>query len=539
MIYESMLRQGRIWDFRDIFTGAVYCYGQEAACDEFFGSSENPLNRILRDWSTAIHDESTNLALLDILVFLVLNVPLSPREIAGMKLFVNSASLLASSIVQNHPSNLKSRQYIRWILAKVAITSYRPIPSTALLEFPGLLLPKGAALDLYIYIPAASETPDWHHFCLPSNAFETLQMALKVARELEDLETEALCLQQLIAHSRDPIEYFDELIHLQKIVQKDIKGWLDTCLSKYLICRDKQSADCLREEILSISDYGKFPSLLIWARSMVLRALAHSEEEANLSLEEAREIVNSGMLSMDISDFMERSGLAAASGDPSEPSKPRKARTGVTWDRPMDSAGDTSDEEKKDAPGGTNNANLEKKGKANADAWTVTVLEEEPDEDPTKVDQNAAAFSKTSTLSSKESVPLDVGRSDEQLRTIKGKVPSNHDRDDDYSPSPPQASEGSWSPMTSQFPPLSGPNGGITQQPTTTQVPLENVAPIPPHDLADYSGQQLPNHDSQQKLSKIYVTIDEASSEPGAVEPMVDRYKEQNGLSHTASRGQS
>jgi hypothetical protein len=546
-IYESMLRQGRIWDFRDIFIGAVFYYGQEQACDEFFGSSENPLNRILRDWSTAIYDESTNLALLDILVSLVLVQPLSLRTIAGTKRVVDSASVLVSSIIQNHPSNLKSRQYIQWILAKVAVTSYRTISSSVLSEFPGLFLPKAVALDLYIYIPAASETPDWHLLCLPSKSFETLQIVLKVARELEDLETEALCLKQLIAHSRDPIEYFDDLIHLQKIKQKDMKGWLETCLSKYLICRDKQSTDCLRKEILSVRDYDKLDPRLVWARSMVLRAIAHSEHEADLLLEEAREILHRlhrTPSSMNIQDFMERNGLAAASGDPSDPSKSGKARTEVTWHHPIDPAGDASDEEKEDAPGGTNGTKLDNKGKAKADVWTVkTQLAEEPvseeglDEDLTKVDHNAAAFSKTSTFSPKETVPLDVGRSEEQLTTIKGKISSYHDRDEDYSPSPPQTLEGSYYPMTSQFPPPPlSPIGDFTQQPTNTQAPPENAAPIPPYDLADYSGQQLPNHNSQQKLSKIYVTIDEASSEPEAVKPMVDRDKKQSGLSHTSDR---
>ncbi|KAM3074161.1 hypothetical protein ACMFMG_003019 [Clarireedia jacksonii] len=552
IIYENMLRQGRIWDFRDIFTGAVFYYGQERAYDEFFGSSANPLNRILGDWSTAIYDECTSLALLDILVSLVLARQLSSRTIAGATHFVDSASLLASSIVQNQPSNLKSRQYIRWILAKVAVTSYDIASSSALSEFPGLFLTNAVALDLYIYIPAASETPDWHLLCLPSKSFETLQMVLKAARELEDLETEALCLKQLIAHSRDPIEYFDELIRLQKIIQKDIAGWLQTCLSKYLICRDKQSTDCLREEILSVRDYDKLDPELVWARSMVLRALAHSDHEANLSLDEARETLHRSMLSMNIRDFMERNKLVAAGREPSIPSKSRNARTEATWHRPMDSADDASNEEKEDAPGGTNGTKLDNKSKANADVWTAKtqpaeelVFEEVPNGDLTKVDQNAAAaFSKTSTLSPKESVPLDVGRNEEPSTTIEGKISSDYDRNGVYSPSSLPASGGSYYPTTNQFPPPSPPPGPIDSftQPTNTQAPPENTASIPPYNPADSSGQrQQPHHNSPQNLSKIYVTIDSASSEPReAVNPTatLDREdKKPNGLSsHTSDR---
>jgi hypothetical protein len=65
--------------------------------------------------------------------------------------------------------------------------------------------------------------------------------------------------------------------------------------------------------------------------------------------------------------------------------------------------------------------------------------------------------------------------------------------DEDYSPSPPHASGGSYYPENNQFAPQ--PTGGFTQQPLNTQVPPPNAAPIPPYNPADYAAQQPPHHD--------------------------------------------
>jgi hypothetical protein len=228
-----------------------------------------------------------------------------------MRRLIDEASNLASSIVQNNPGNLKSRQYIRWILAKVTVTSYRDIfSSSPSVDLPGLFLDQVVALDLPIYVPEASENPDWQLLCLRSKSSDTLQMVLKAARELGDLETEVMCLKQLIFHREDPTEFFDKLIHLQKTAQHDIDGWLRTSLSKYIICRDEKSRDGLREEILSVSDYANFDANLAWARNMILRALARSEHEATLALDEARNSLEG--LSANIGDYMVRHKLLKA-----------------------------------------------------------------------------------------------------------------------------------------------------------------------------------------------------------------------------------
>ncbi|KAE9367072.1 hypothetical protein N431DRAFT_472087 [Stipitochalara longipes BDJ] len=309
-VYEELLRQGRIWDFRDIFIGAVHSYGSTRAFEEFFGTSEIPLDRILRAWSTTIYDESTNLALLDILTSVALRRILSPRTFPDTKHLVDEAGVLASNIVHCYPNNLKSRQYLRWILAKLAITSYQNMRSSSeLSQLPGLFISKVRVVELPIYVPAALETPDWHLLHRPSKSCENLETTLKAARQLGDLETEALCLFQSILHSEEPAELFEDLISLQKR-QNDIRSLLTTYLSKYLICRDKESRDALREELLSIRDDINLHPNLMWAKKMILRALSQSKHEAELLLDEIREFPHKyPSLSRNIREFMKRNKL--------------------------------------------------------------------------------------------------------------------------------------------------------------------------------------------------------------------------------------
>jgi hypothetical protein len=72
----------------------------------------------------------------------------------------------------------------------------------------------------------------------------------------------------------------------------------------------------------------------------------------------------------------------------------------------------------------------------------------------------------------------------------------NDYRDDDYSPSPPHASGGSYYPETNQFAPPPTAPAGFTQHPNDG-INHMNDAPIPPYNPQDYAGQHpaAPVHD--------------------------------------------
>jgi len=96
-------------------------------------------------------------------------------------------------------------------------------------------------------------------------------------------------------------------MHLQKSVQADLQGWLESSLFRYIFCRDQKSRDCLREEIMSVGDFANFDPGLVWARYMVLRALSPSENEAHALLEKAKGSLES--LSQSMVDWMKGNGL--------------------------------------------------------------------------------------------------------------------------------------------------------------------------------------------------------------------------------------
>jgi hypothetical protein len=94
-----MLCQVRLWDFRDIFLLAILYYGSGQACDMIFGSSEIPIARLLQDWSIAIYNKFTNLALLDIFVPIAFRRRLSLSIVVGIERLVGQAGVLVYNIV--------------------------------------------------------------------------------------------------------------------------------------------------------------------------------------------------------------------------------------------------------------------------------------------------------------------------------------------------------------------------------------------------------------------------------------------------------
>ena len=68
------------------------------------------------------------------------------------------------------------------------------------------------------------------------------------------------------------------------------------------------------------------------------------------------------------------------------------------------------------------------------------------------------------------------------------------DYQDDYSPSPPHASGGSYYPQNNDFPPPPQPQPGFTQHTTTSTTQVHQTG-IPPYNPADYANQPPPHPD--------------------------------------------
>ena len=131
---------------------------------------------------------------------------------------------------------------------------------------------------LPIYVPVRTENPGWHSSYLPRKSNELLEIALNASREIGDHRSEAMCLEELISNSEDPKDLFSQLASLQKRVMDDKVGYLETCLSKYLLLTDKKPSQLLVDELAEFdgrksASYTVLDPLVLWCERMVQIAL--------------------------------------------------------------------------------------------------------------------------------------------------------------------------------------------------------------------------------------------------------------------------
>ncbi|RYP20887.1 hypothetical protein DL765_002537 [Monosporascus sp. GIB2] len=289
-VYHHLASEGRVWDFRDIFTAFKLAFGIDRAFDAFFntGSLDEIMETLDSDWETVDYDESTNLALLDIMASLVLESDFENTPLHIFQTCLEHGEKLVESLIDEHPETMNSRPFARWIVAKAAVLSCdahgNPFSSFRFLDsYPGMQVRQGGGVNIPIYVPLRSERPTWQVPEAPLEWKEAVQMALRTAKNLGDYETQALCLKHLIVRSHEPRRLLGELSDLQNLIQDDQDGYLRTCLSKLLILTDFDSQRQLAEELFRFKQDKAIINQelpiehhnvsLQWARSVILPTL--------------------------------------------------------------------------------------------------------------------------------------------------------------------------------------------------------------------------------------------------------------------------
>lgn len=268
-LYQQLLSEDRVWDFRDAFLAVSACYGTENALQAFhdYGSS---MEDLLTDWQTDSQDESTNLALLDILSLTALAAGTYTGVHYLSKTCVQLAESIGNSLLNNSPDLVQSRAFLRWVIAK-AVVNYGPRNFKYFSDYPGLIIFPTIEGVPY-YIPVSQENPGWLPLDPTPTSRESLQMALSSAKKMQDYKTEALCLRELALRTEDPGGLLHELGQLQRFKQHNMDGYLVTLLSRYLICRDYSSKENLGK---NLEDFGiwKDPSDLVNPTAVAARAV--------------------------------------------------------------------------------------------------------------------------------------------------------------------------------------------------------------------------------------------------------------------------
>jgi hypothetical protein len=280
MPYTDLLHKGQIWDYRDILTGLIQSDPNLSLLPSLFGESDTVglLDLNIKHLEADLVDQSTNLAILDITETILLTAH-RPKD--QFQRLLEKATTLVSSLVQDDPDLVASRQYLRWMLAKLSVEIQERLGMGPYSGSPGLFLTHYSVWCLPLYVPCESEMPTPFNVKLRPDRIPFIKTAIDGARSIQDHNTEVLCLQALIFETENPLAIFDELARLQKDTQGDMQGCLQTYLSRYVFCRDQSSRSTLRKDILSLRYSDNFPSVLLWARAMILRALAESTGEAS------------------------------------------------------------------------------------------------------------------------------------------------------------------------------------------------------------------------------------------------------------------
>jgi hypothetical protein len=246
----------------------------------FFGTTYT--TRLVNDWADddGNFDESTNLALLDIYVLVLWSGILAKDDLKGMGPWLRDAHSLADSIRRNHPGCMRSRTFAQWIVVKTAESKLRLGVGRAddvFQGFPGMTTSWNGTGLIPVYVPSSKENPHWR---TTEGLIETkapLEMALKLARQLEDHQTQRLCLELLIVNSHDPATHFEELSRMQ-IAQGDRHGFLWSSMSRYLLCRDRRSQKQLLDDLNGFSEWTNphtlFDPEAYWARDLIRGALS-------------------------------------------------------------------------------------------------------------------------------------------------------------------------------------------------------------------------------------------------------------------------
>ncbi|KAI0449404.1 hypothetical protein F5B21DRAFT_49132 [Xylaria acuta] len=249
-LYQALLRQGRIWDFHDLFVLMPTLEDIKAFIYDIFGKELVPsLQSMVSDWSDSVHgyDPSTTLGLLSMMTHILLE-PLGASEKECIEI-LKICLPLAISVTENDPSSLKSRPYLRLLLAKsrfAETASRRAIESltSQLQSSQGIFHQADIAL-LPVYVPLRGETPQWTPVDQPTELKDPVRLVLRSAIELGDLETEVLARRELIRLSLKPRDEFNMLCTLQLSRQGNLNGYGSTLASKYLVSNTKEEREDL------------------------------------------------------------------------------------------------------------------------------------------------------------------------------------------------------------------------------------------------------------------------------------------------------
>ncbi|GLA36229.1 hypothetical protein AnigIFM63309_002147 [Aspergillus niger] len=342
-LYSALVTEGRVWDVRDLMLASIQAEGPANAWNLVFGaeldSSNEAFRKLLDDWSLHRYDESTYLAILDILVSLSrsvsswsISIP-ERQDLLTAKRCLQYAQALATCLKENNPQLVKSRPYLQWVIAEAELERKLLFNTSGsdlrdhLGRFPGLTIWRGS---VPIYLPIKTENPKWMTPKDGGRNYDLLETILQTAQDLKDYKTEVLCLGELIYRSVKTSERLTRLSDLQKSIQGDVLGYQQTFLSWFLLAHTEQDCRVLLDGLRGIRESKRSSrsiySLGDWCAIVIERAISHGLAEDVSRSEEAFQNTKEGFatyLPQYIKDRLQGLGLDKVYLAPSRTGKPQ------------------------------------------------------------------------------------------------------------------------------------------------------------------------------------------------------------------------
>lgn len=309
-LYTFLRNNECIWEFKDLFESLQRIHGLSQAIEFLFEGRrldlDNPsrvIEIVQKDWNATPQDSTSSLALLEIFTHMSLasaSVAEASYDLKAASTYFEAARRYATSLATAGPQNLRSRAYLRWVIAQVLLQQHgmaHPTGSRALLKhlasLPGVtvnddhIFPYG---EIYLYAPDEDETPHWSPAAAGKSRHEkTIQTVLRISRELGDIDLQAACLQLLIYQSPDPHQLLAELSNMWVAVG-DRRRQIQTCLYRFVVMKPSDSRENLRRDILALGEVDD--NELTFTKNLILRALSTSTHEKQVYFRRAQECAN-------------------------------------------------------------------------------------------------------------------------------------------------------------------------------------------------------------------------------------------------------
>ncbi|KAI1776928.1 hypothetical protein F4818DRAFT_363487 [Hypoxylon cercidicola] len=296
-LYSKLLREGRIWDLRDIVLARILDPDVDTTSDwSDAPSCQERVDGLIADWSgvTQENDASTILAIIDILTSFILDELMSAEGNNNlMDDILDQSAPLVYTIIEKYPNSMRSRPFMRWMLAKsrlahIKSSNYTDSLLHTLQSSPGVTIhPKRTQLPRYI--PLHAENPGWITDQSAPDINDTARIVVKTSRTLGDYQTECMALRELIHLSAHPAGAFEELGKLQNLTQGDVYNYSKTLVSKYLVCNTEEFRNDLKKEMSRLFSIPNFYSCLSPADSWAMRMMQHTLEGNGSVAKEALE----------------------------------------------------------------------------------------------------------------------------------------------------------------------------------------------------------------------------------------------------------